>query len=174
MKTLSFDATASGSSHESTTAFAEKTEEPYCRPLATYGLDRSSTHVHSQSVTRFPANVAKPIFTPSPPENFFNRLIETPRSRPGTSSSSNKTPVESPTHLSVCGVLPTIDWDSESSASNSSRRSSPSRQPTSEYIFNRSKVISVSEERHLYDDGVKQFAPPLPSPGMLKPSPRAF
>ena len=168
---MSFDPTSSQSSHITITPFTKKGEESYCRPLATYGLDRSTTHARTLSATRFPANVAKPLHSPNPPENFFNRLIEVPRSRPGTSSSKSNA-LEAPRDLGEVGVLPIIGWDSESGTS--SRKSSPSRQPTAEYVFNRSKVISVPEEKHIYDDGVKQFAPPLPSPRTLRQPPRAF
>ncbi|KAH7397296.1 hypothetical protein BKA66DRAFT_594692 [Pyrenochaeta sp. MPI-SDFR-AT-0127] len=172
-RATSFDSTRSGSSRASITHFAREAEEPYCRPLATYGFDQSSTHVHSQSVMRFPANVARPVFTSAPPDNVFNRRIEMPRSRPVTSSSSIAS-IELPSHLGECGVLPIMYWDSESNISDSSRRSTPLRHPTAEYIFNRSMVISVPEEMHLYDDGIKQFAPPVPSPRLATRTPRAF
>ncbi|KAF1850297.1 uncharacterized protein K460DRAFT_270336 [Cucurbitaria berberidis CBS 394.84] len=157
----------SQSSHASTAPFSEKAEEPYCRPLATHGL------LHSQSATRFPTNIARTMFTQAPPETFFNRLIEIPRSRPGTPS-SNTNASEAPRRLGDVGVIPAIDWDSGSNISGSSRRSSPSRNPTAEYVLNRSKIISVPEEKLLYDAGVRQFAPPLPSPRMPRRPPRAF
>jgi hypothetical protein len=168
-----FDPTSSQDSQTSTLPINEKSSEIYCRPLATHGLIRSSTHVHSNSVSRIPINTAKPVFTPGRPENVFNRLIEVPQSRPQTSSSTID-PLSVPKNLGDVGVLPVIDWDSESSNSAGSRRNSPARQPTAEYIFNRQKVISVPEEDHLYDEGVKKFAPPLPSPRMPKRPPRAF
>lgn len=166
---------SSRSSRASITPLAGDMEEAYCRPLATYGLDRASTQSHPSLAGRFPANVAKPIFTKTPPENIFNRLIEVevPLSRPGTSSSNMKA-VEKPQIWGDVGVLPTIDWDSDSNASSASKRISAARQPTAEYVFNRQKVISVSDERCLYDDGFKQFAPPLPSPRMPRRPPRAF
>ncbi|KAF2029803.1 hypothetical protein EK21DRAFT_112479 [Setomelanomma holmii] len=167
------DSTSSRSSHASTSPLTEKTTEPYCRPLATYGLDQSSKHCHSHSASRFPPNVTTPIIVPRAPENVFNRLIEVPQSRPTTSTSA-KDPLAMPKRLSDVGVLPIIDWELESSASGGSRRSSPSRQPTAEYVFNRQKVISVPEENHLYDDGLRKFAPPLPSPLMPARPPRAF
>jgi hypothetical protein len=167
-----FDATSSRSSHASITPLTEKGTEAYCRPLATYGLDNSSTHRYTLSASRFPSNVAKPVFSPQPPENVFNRLIEVPQSRPATSASATD-PLAPPRHLRDVGVLPTLDWDSESSNSGS-RRSSPARHPTAEYVFNRQQVISVSEENHLYDDESKRFAPPLPSPRWPKRPPRAF
>jgi hypothetical protein len=171
--TSSFDPTCSRSSHTSSTPLTEKVPETYCRPLATYGLDRASNHGHKHSASRFPANVARPVFCPRPPENVFNRLIEVPQSRP-TTSNSTKDPLSMPRDLSDVGVLPIIDWETESSASGNSRRSSPSRQPTAEYCFSRQMVISVPEESLLYDDGSKRFAPPLPSPSMPKQPPRAF
>ncbi|KAF1935019.1 hypothetical protein EJ02DRAFT_362415 [Clathrospora elynae] len=174
-KTSSFDPTSSRVSQASTTPFAEKAEEPYCRPLATYGLDRSSARHHPQSITRFPANVAKPVFNLNPPRNVFNRRIEfeVPHSRPSTASSTiNQS--ELPRTLGDFGVLPAVDWDSEIIVAGSSRRNSPIRQPTAEYVFNRQKVISVPEERHLYEDGFKRFIPPLPSPRIPKWPPRAF
>jgi hypothetical protein len=146
-----------------------KTPEPYCRPLVTWGLDHSSLHRHS----RFPSNTAKPIFTPRPPESFFNRLIEVPQSRPQTSTSETDPLSRPPPRLPHVGVLPIIDWDSDSSTSGGSRRSTPVRNPTSEYVFNRQNVISVPEESYLYDDGSKRFAPPI-TPRMFKAPPRAF
>ncbi|KAF2679779.1 hypothetical protein K458DRAFT_393619 [Lentithecium fluviatile CBS 122367] len=60
------------------------TEEEYCRPLATYGLDRSSAHLNSQHFNRFPVNVATPLKTPEPPENLFMSPVPIPPSRPTT------------------------------------------------------------------------------------------
>jgi hypothetical protein len=169
-----FEATSSRCSHASITPLTDKVTEPYCRPLATYGLDRSSTHRHTlSSSSHFPSNVAKPVFSPQPPENVFNRLIEVPQSRPATSTSATD-PLAPPVHLKDVGILPTLEWDTESSNSSGSRRSSPARHPTAEYVFNRQQVISVPEEDHLYDDESKRFAPPLPSPRWPKRPPRAF
>jgi hypothetical protein len=162
------------SSHGSTTNLTEKIAEHYCRPLATYGLDRSSNlHRHTNSATHFPPNIAKTVFNPRPPPNVFNRPVALPQTRPGTSTSAAD-PLATPNNLNDVGCLPTIDWDTDSSNSRRSRRNSPARNPTSEYVFNRQQVISVSDENHLYDDGTKQFAPPLPSPGWPKRPPRAF
>jgi hypothetical protein len=168
-----FDSTSSRASHASITPLTEKGTEPYCRPLATYGLDNSSTHRHTLSATHFPPNVARPVFSPQPPENVFNRLIEVPQSRPPTSGSATD-PLQPPRHLRDVGVLPTLSWDSDSSNSSGSRRSSPARHPTAEYVFNRQQVISVPEENHFYDDESKRFAPPLPSPRWPRRPPRAF
>jgi hypothetical protein len=158
-----FDPGSSQSSRASMMPLAEKLSEPYCRPLATYGLDCSSNHRHTISSSRFPSNIAKPIFGSRPPENVFNRHIEVPQSRPATSTSATD-PLAAPRNLRDVGVLPTLEWDTESSKSGGSRRSSPARYPTTEYILNRQQVISVPEESHLYDDESKRFAPPLPSP----------
>lgn len=89
------------------------------------------------------------------------------------------------------GVLPFIDWDSESSIKGSSRLSSPtsprnSRQKGTreEYLFDRHKVVSWTERD--YEElggsggadmgGVKKFKPPLPSPAWVGGGrgPRAF
>ncbi|KAH3914062.1 hypothetical protein HBI56_053860 [Parastagonospora nodorum] len=167
-----FDYTTSHSSHASITPLTEKTAEPYCRPLATYGLDLSSNHRLTHSSSHFALNIAKPIFTPSPPENVFNRHINVPVSRPATSTSA-KDPLAAPTQLDDVGVLPTLEWETESNSSGS-RRSSPARHPTAEWVGIRQKVISVPEEEHLYDDESKRFCPPLPSPRCPKKPPRAF
>jgi hypothetical protein len=172
-KAPSFDPRSSRSSHASILPLAEKASEPYCRPLATYGLDCSSSHRHTLSNSRFPSNVAKPIFGSGPPENVFNRHVEVPQSRPATSTSTTD-PLAAPKNLRDVGVLPTLEWDTESSNSGGSRRSSPARYPTAEYILNRQQVISVPEESHLYDDESKKFAPPLPSPHSPQRPPRAF
>jgi hypothetical protein len=169
-----FDPTLSPSSQTSTTHLTEKMAESYCRPLATYGLDGSSNHHRqSHSASHFPSIIARTVFSPQPPENVFNRLIEVPQSRPCTSTST-KDSLAIPKNLNDVGLLPTIDWDTESDISGDSRRSSPTRHPTAEYVFNRQQVISVPEENHLYDDESKRFAPPLPSPRWPKQPPRAF
>jgi hypothetical protein len=169
-KTASSESTSSQSSPSSDTFFSEKAiGVSYCHPLATYGLDRSSNHF------RFPSNVARPIFTPTP-ENIFNRRIEIEEisSRPPTSSSST-TRLTAPKHLGDVGVLPIIDWESDGSTSSKSQTRSSPRQPTSEYVFKRQQVVSFPDESYLYEDGVKRFTPPLPSPLMHTwPPPRAF
>jgi hypothetical protein len=175
-KDPAFDPTESRNSHASIAPLTEKAAEPYCRPLATYGLDRSSNHRHTHSSSRFAINIAKPIFTPQPPENVFNRHIDVPQSRPATSTSATD-PLAAPAvprQLKDVGVLPTLDWETESSNASGSRRSSPARHPTAEYVFNRQQVISVPEENHLYDDESKRFCPPLPSPRWPRKPPRAF
>jgi hypothetical protein len=169
-KTASFESTSLQSSPGSETFFSDKAiDVSYCHPLATYGLDRSSNHV------RFPSNVAKPVFTPTP-ENIFNRRIEIEEvpSRPPTSSSTT-TRMKAPKHLGDVGILPMIDWDSDSSTSGKSQRRSSPRQPASEYVFKRQQVVSFPDESYLFEDGVKRFTPPLPSPLMNSwPPPRAF
>jgi hypothetical protein len=171
--TQTFEPATSQSSQTSTTNLTEKME-PYCRPLATHGLDRSSNlHRQLHSASHFSPNVAKPVFNPQPPQNVFNRLVEVPQSRPGTTTSTTD-PLAIPKNLSEVGCLPTIDWDTNSSSSGGSRRNSPTRNPTAEYVFNRQQVISVPDENHLYDDGSKKFAPPSPSPGWPNRPPRAF
>ena len=172
-KTGNFYPIPSWASSTSRLPFLEKPEEPYCRPLATHGLDQSSPHLCAEAVPRIPINVAQPVFARAPPENIFNRLIEVPKSRPVTTSSTTN-PFEAPKNWGEVGVLPMIDSDSDSNKSIASSKGSSSRKRTSEYVFQRSKVISVPEERHLYDDGVKQFAPPLPSPRWPRKPPRAF
>ncbi|KAL5114516.1 hypothetical protein ACEQ8H_007606 [Pleosporales sp. CAS-2024a] len=174
-KTPRFDSTTARSSHASIAPMTEKkAAEPYCRPLATHGLDMMSSHRHNRSTPQFAVNVAKPIFTPEPPENVFNRHIDVPQSRPATSASATD-PLAAPKQLKHVGILPTLDyWESGSTTSSgASRRSSPTRNPTPEYIFNRQQVISVPEE-HLYDDESQKFAPPLPSPRWPRKPPTAF
>jgi hypothetical protein len=169
-----FEATSLRSSHASIAPLTEKSTEPYCRPLATYDLDRSSAHRHTLSASHFPSNIAKPVFNPQPPENVFNRPIEVPhQSRPVTSTSATD-PLAPPRNLRDVGMLPNLDWDTESSDSGGSRRSSPKRHPTAEYVFNRQQVVSVTEEDHLYDNETKRFTPPLPSPRWPRKPPRAF
>lgn len=160
------------SSRASLAPLTRLTPEPYCRPLVTWGLDHSSLHRHSRSATHFPPNAAKPIFTPRPPESFFNRLIEVPQSRPPTSS--NTDPLSAPPQLPHVGILPHIDWDSESSNSGGSRQGSPVvRRPDSEYVYDRQKVISVAECSYVYNEGSKIFIPPM-TPRMPRAPPRAF
>jgi hypothetical protein len=180
------------------------TEEEYCRPLATYGLDRSSAHLNSQHFNRFPANIATPLKTPEPPENTFMVPVSIPSSRPTTSHSnttpsrgnsvsrsllsrtlsrshskrsaksrptstysSASKPPQIPNNLAEVGCLPAIDWETDSSDRGSDKSGSSTRRPTSQYVFKRSKVISVPEESHLNEDGGgywKKYYPPLPSP----------
>ncbi|KAF1953015.1 hypothetical protein CC80DRAFT_164803 [Byssothecium circinans] len=196
----------------------KKQTSTYCRPLATYGLDRSSAHLNSQHFNRFPSNIALPISSPEspPPEDVFMAPVQippVPPSRPTTphsrtpsktrnislsrsssrvvshsrkaskSRSHSRTPSgapQIPQNLSEVGVLPVTDWDTDSTSDRDSGRSTRSgRRPNSEYVFNRSKVISVPEESHLRDgaDGgeyYKKYYPPLPSPGIPKKPPQHF
>ena len=176
----------------------EKDEE-YCAPLATYGLDRASSLPVSPQPNRFPDRVATPAASPDPPENVFMRNIEIPsvsrqssmksmrsmRSarRPSTARNSRGIPQipEIPKSLAEVGVLPLIDYDTDTTESDkaSNTSSQKSRRPPSEYIFNRSKVISVPEESYLREQGeeqqyYKKYYPPLPSPKAPKKPPRAF
>ncbi|ORY10100.1 hypothetical protein BCR34DRAFT_486210 [Clohesyomyces aquaticus] len=140
-------------------------EESYCAPLATYGLDRSSAHLNSQHFNRFPANVATPIVGNHPPENCFNRSVDIPRSRPGTPASPKGLPTVPPKTLSQVGVLPMVDWDTDTSdhgSSSSSSSPSKSRRPRSEYVFSREKVISVPEAGKLYEEDYWRRYPPPP------------
>lgn len=172
----------------------------YCAPLATYGLDRASSLPVSPQPTRFPARTATPAASPDPPDNVFMRSVEIPtvsrqssvksmmsmRSmrRPSATHDSRAIPQvpEVPKSLAEVGILPFIDFDANNSGSSkeSARSSSKSRRrPPSEYVFNRSKVISVPEESYLREQGdgdqyYKKYYPPLPSPKPLKKPPRAF
>lgn len=143
----------------------ESAESPYCRPLATHGLVRSSPSCDSYNFPRIPSNVALPLSTPGPPVNVFNRLIK-------SSSSLDLDPLGTPRNIDDLGCLPTPDWEDK----DESGRVSPERRPTSEYVFNRSKVISVPEDRNMFD--IEQewsgFVPPLPTPNIVKNPPRAF
>jgi hypothetical protein len=97
--------------------------------------------------------------------NVFNRLIR-------SSSSLDLDPLGTPKNIDDLGCLPTLDCEDE----EESGRVSPERRPTSEYVSNRSKVISVSEERNMFDIGQEWsgFVPPLPTPNIIKNPPRAF
>lgn len=188
---IDYDPMSSQSSALVNSENEKKKASEYCRPLATYGLDRSSAHLHSQHFNRFPSNSTVQIADPEspPPKDVFMKPVSIPASRPTLSHSrqNSRTPPHSrkaskslshsrtpsdvpqiPQTLSDVGVLPLIEWDSDSSDPGSGR-SSPGRRPNSEYVFNRSKVISVPEESHLRDgddagEYYKKYYPPLPSP----------
>ncbi|KAJ4299288.1 hypothetical protein N0V90_004532 [Kalmusia sp. IMI 367209] len=178
------------SSQSSSIPIRQEKEEEYCAPLATYGLDRSSAHLTSPQFNRFPVNAATPVESPNPPENVFMRSVEIPSvsrqsslRRPSTIRNSRGIPQipEIPKSLAEVGVLPLIDYDTDSSISDrgSGTSSQASRRPPSEYIFNRSKVISVPEESHLREQReegqyFKKYYPPLPSPKAPRKPPRAF
>lgn len=187
------------SSHSSGTLIRQEKDEEYCAPLATYGLDRTSTHLISPQPSRLPSNVATPCASPDPPEDVFMRSVEIPsvsrhsstksmrsmrsmRSarRPSVVHNSRGVPQipEIPKSLAEVGVLPLIDYDTDSTVSDkaSSASSQKSRRPPSDYIFNRSKVISVPEESFLREEGqyYKKYYPPLPSPKIPRKPPRAF
>lgn len=187
-----FDPTAS---HSSTLPLRGEKQEDYCRPLATYGLDRSSAHLNSQHFNRFPSNIALPIASSEPPENVFMRHVEIPPmrswppSRPPTRSSSQKTnvtrspsqktlPPIPPKSLAQVGVLPVVDWDTDSSDKGSqrsggsaesaqSRGSAGSRRAkrNSDYIFQREKVISVPEANAMNEQEYWKRYPPPPKSG---------
>ncbi|XPS72934.1 hypothetical protein M3J09_005090 [Ascochyta lentis] len=167
-----FGSLSSHSSQPSTDSQAtfEPVVSPYCRPLATHGLVRSSPSCDSYPFPRIPSNIALPLSTPDAPGNIFNRLVGVSDARPG-SSSLDLDPLGIPRTVFDLGCLPTPDWDEDVE----SGRTSPERRPTSEYVFNRSKVISVPEDRNMLEagEGWKRFVPPLPSPQMLRKPPRA-
>lgn len=108
----------------------------YCRPLATYGLDRSSAHLHSQHFNRFPStNEARPTSRGGDANNSIEHVFMRPVSipniyaRPITICDANGFPIgleEGPKNLSRLGVLPVPDWDtgSESESERSSRAGS--------------------------------------------------
>lgn len=76
--------------------------------------------------------------------------------------------------------MPAPDWEDEGvnkpEEDTPPRRVSPERRPTSEYIFQRSKVISMPEDRNMFeiDREWNGFVPPLPTPKLLENPPRAF
>ena len=145
---------------------------PYYRPLATHGLVRSSASCDSYNFPRIPSNIALPLSVPEPPVNVFNRFIR-------SSSSLDLDPLGTPRDLEELGCLPAPDWEDEVEEIQESAqfgRVSPERRPTSEYIFQRSKVISVPEERNLFEIGREWngFVPPLPTPKVFYNPPRAF
>ncbi|KAF9728882.1 hypothetical protein PMIN06_002424 [Paraphaeosphaeria minitans] len=186
------------SSQSSGMPIKQEKEEEYCAPLATYGLDRASTHLISPQSNRFPLNVATPRASPEPPKDVFMRSVEIPTSASRSASLRRKSTVrtvrnsrgipeipEIPKSLSEVGVLPLIDFDSDSKTSDirseasSQQNSQRSRRPRSGYVFNRSKVISVPEESFLRDQReeeqyYKKYYPPLPSPKTPRQPPRAF
>lgn len=148
----------------------EPVASPYCRPLATHGLVRSSASCDSYNFPRIPSNVALPLSTPEPPVNVFNRLIR-------SSSSLDLDPLGTPRNIEELGCLPAPDWEDDKVEEDAqSGRVSPERRPTSEYVFQRSKVISVPEERNMFEIGKEWngFVPPLPTPKIFKDPPRAF
>ncbi|KAF2635635.1 hypothetical protein P280DRAFT_553688 [Massarina eburnea CBS 473.64] len=181
----------------------KKEASEYCRPLATYGLDRLSAHLNSQHFNRSPLVVSDP--ESPPPQDVFMAPVQIPSySRPTTphswapsqtrnaashsrsnSRKASKSRVhprrpsdapEIPQTLSDVGVLPLIDWDTDSS-DRGSGQSNVSRRPNSEYVFHRSKVISVPEESYLregQEEYYKKYYPPLPSPRTPKKPPRNF
>lgn len=159
------------SSHKSepsvdSNATLEPVESPYCRPLATHGLVRSSPSSDSYNFPRLTSNVALPLSTPEPPVNVFNRLIR-------SSSSLDLDPLGTPRNVDELGCLPASDWND---GEDGSGRTSPERRPTSDYVFQRSKVISVPEDRNMFEVEKEWngFVPPLPTPRIVMNPPRAF
>jgi hypothetical protein len=156
----------------------EEDEETFCRPLATWGLDRSSAHLHSQHFNRFPSYMAAPVagLAPQVPENVFNRSVHIDSLRPihntihRNNVSKELPPI--PKTLSQVGVLPLGDWETDSGGSDMTADregagSSASRRPASDYVFQREKVISVPEDHELYrEDYWKRYPPPPKSPGL--------
>jgi hypothetical protein len=153
-------------------------EESCCRPLATWGLDRSSAHPHTQHFNRFPSYIAEPVtgLSPQVPENIFNRSVHIDSLHPIQNTLYNNTMSKElpviPKTLAQVGVLPLGDWETDSGSGNSnadrdSAGSSASRRPASDYIFQREKVISVPENHELYrEDYWKKYPPPPKSPGL--------
>lgn len=186
-KKKAFDAT---SSQSSSTPFRQEKEAEYCAPLATYGLDQSSPNMSSSNYHRFPTNIATPVDGPHPPENVFMRSVDIPNvsrhsslRRPSVTRNSRGIPQipEVPKTLAEVGVIPMLDYDTDSVMSDreSGTSSQASRRPPSDYVFNRSKVISVPEESYLREQReegqyYKKYYPPLPSPAAPKKPPRAF
>lgn len=148
-------------------ATSESVESPYCHPLATHGLVRSSPSCDSYNFPRLPSNIALPLSTLEPPSNVFNRLIR-------SSSSLDLDPLGAPRNVDDLGCLPAPDWEDEED--EESGRSSPDRRPTSDYVFQRSNVISVPDDRNMFEVGREWhgFVPPLPTPRLLANPPRAF
>lgn len=143
---------------------------PYCHPLATHGLVRSSASNDSYNFPRILPNTALPLSTPEPPVNVFNRLIR-------SSSSLDLDPLGTPRNIEQLGCLPAPDWDDdEVEETTEPGRTNPERRPASKYVFQRSKVISVPEERNMFEIGKEWngFVPPLPTPTILMNPPRAF
>jgi hypothetical protein len=185
------------SSDTSELPLKEKTDDEYCKPLATWGLDKGSVHLQTQS-NRLPANgknVATTVQELKPPQDIFMRRVSTPMSmrtdsvrRPGTSHSHSKElpPVPAiPKSLAQVGVLPSSGWDADSNDSTQGndspnlnsifsergRSDSPSslRHRDSEYIFKRSNVISVPEDHAFFEQEYwKKYPPPPLSPPVIR------
>jgi hypothetical protein len=154
-----FDATTS----QSSTRPMKDSMTDHCRPLATHGLIRSSTHINSQQFNNFPPDIESPMEKPREPENVFMRHIDISDTSPGSFSSAQ--PLQpAPKDLSQVGIIPTPDWDTGSS-DRSSAQSDRSRRPGSDYVFSRQKVISVPENNAMYDQDSWRRYPPPPKSG---------
>ncbi|KZM24132.1 hypothetical protein ST47_g4713 [Ascochyta rabiei] len=155
-----FGSLSSHSSHPSTdpSAAFEPVTSPYCRPLATHGLVRSPP-----SCDAYFSPLVFASTTPAAPNNVFNRLVGA-SDAPSTSPFIDQDPLGIPNNAHQLGYLPsTPDWE-EDEESGTTR---PQRRPSSDYVFYRSKVISVAEGGLLGagEEG-RRFVPPLPSPRM--------
>ena len=143
-------------------------EAPYCHPLATHGLTRSSPSCDSYNFPRMTSNLTAPLSPLKPPQNVFNRLVR-------SSSSLELDPVgSSARNVDELGCLPAPDWEEVEDGDDEGE--ADERRPTSEYVFERSKVVSMPEERTMFEIGKEWtgFVPPLPTPKILANPPRAF
>jgi hypothetical protein len=114
------------------------------------------------------SNITAPLSPLKPPQNVFNRLVR-------SSSSLELDPVgSSARNVDELGCLPAPDW--EEAEDGNDEGESDERRPTSEYVFERSKVVSMPEERTMFEIGKEWtgFVPPLPTPKILANPPRAF
>lgn len=155
-----FDATASSSS----TKPMKESRNDHCRPLATHGLIRSSTHLNSQPFSNFSSDLESPMEKPREPESVFMRHIDIRDPSPRNFYSAQPPPPPAPKDISQVGVIPAPDWDTESS-DRSSAQSDRSRRRGSDYIFNRQKVISVPENNAMYEQDSWRRYPPPPRSG---------
>jgi hypothetical protein len=155
-----FDATASSSS----TRPMNESKMEHCRPLATHGLLRSSTQLDFQTPSNIASDSESPMEEPKVPENVFMRHIEISEQNPQTYLSARPLG-PAPKSLNQVGIIPSADWDTESSDRCPSSRSDRSRRRNSDYIFNRQKVISVPENNAMYEQDQWRRYPPPPKSG---------
>lgn len=106
-------------------------------------------------------------------EMVFNRVVPIPSS---TSSSRSPNPLPSisnstgpaqpppPKSLSQVGVLPVVDWDTDSERNSEGSPTSTHNRPRdrdSEYVFRREQVVSIPEEDGRWERGsMAAFRPP--------------